>query len=73
MCCDIDLKGTSMAGRIGAIRRAQDGQTYGFVIFDAEDRPSLYLGFATWHQADAAARMAQGLLATALACVVQRK
>jgi hypothetical protein len=25
-----------MAGRIGSIQKAQDGQTYGFVIFDAQ-------------------------------------
>jgi hypothetical protein len=57
-----------VAGRIGSVQRAADGSSYGFVIFDAEDRPSLYLGFASWHQADAASRLAQGLLATALAC-----
>ena len=38
----------------------------GFVIFDA---PCVYLGFSTWHDADRAAREAQGLLVTALACV----
>ncbi len=58
-----------MAGRIGSVQQAQDGQTYGFVIFDAQDRASLYLGFSTWHDADRAAREAQGLLVTALACV----
>jgi len=31
--------------------------------------PCLYLGFSTWHDADRAAREAQGLLVTALACV----
>ena len=30
-----------MAGRIGSIQKAQDGQTYGFVIFDAQDRASI--------------------------------
>jgi hypothetical protein len=43
--------------------------TYGFVIFDAQDRACVYLGFSTWHDADRAAREAQGLLVTALACV----
>jgi hypothetical protein len=51
-----------MAGRIGSIQKAQDGQTYGFVIFDAQDRACVYLGFSTWHDADRAAREAQGLL-----------
>jgi hypothetical protein len=41
-----------MAGRIGSVQRAQDGQTYGFVIYDGQDRASLYLGFSTWHDAD---------------------
>lgn len=58
-----------MAGRIGSVQKAQDGQSYGFVIYDAQDRASLYLGFSTWHDADRAAREAQGLLVTALACV----
>ena len=58
-----------MAGRIGSVQKAQDGQSYGFVIYDAQDRASLYLGFSTWHQADIGARQAQGLLVTALACV----
>ena len=49
--------------------RAQDGQSYGFVIFDAQDRATLYLEFSTWHDADRAAREAQGLLVTAPACV----
>jgi hypothetical protein len=58
-----------MAGRIGSVQKAQDGQSYGFVIYDTQDRASLYLGFSTWgHQADIAARQAQGLLVTALAC-----
>jgi hypothetical protein len=26
-----------MAGRIGSVQRAQDGQTYGFVIYDTHD------------------------------------
>lgn len=58
-----------MAGRIGSIQRAQDGQSYGFVIYDTQDRASLYLGFSTWHEADRAARYAQGLLGAAMACV----
>lgn len=58
-----------IAGRIGSVQRAQDGWTYGFVIYDGQDRASLYLGFSTWHDADRAAREAQGLLVTALACV----
>ena len=61
-----------MAGRIGSVQRAQDGQTYGFVIYDTADRACVYLGFSTWHDADRAAREAQGLLVTALACVKQR-
>jgi hypothetical protein len=53
-----------MAGRIGPVQKAQDGKTYGFVVFDEADRPSLYLGFGSWHDADRAAREAQGLLVT---------
>jgi hypothetical protein len=35
-----------MAGRIGSVQRAQDGQTYGFVLYDAQDRACCYiLGF----------------------------
>jgi hypothetical protein len=61
-----------MAGRIGSVQKAQDGLTYGFVIYDGADRACVYLGFSTWHDADRAAREAQGLLATALACLKQR-
>jgi hypothetical protein len=43
-------------------------QSYGFVIFDGQDRACLYLGFSTWHDADRAAREAQGLLVSALTC-----
>jgi hypothetical protein len=50
-----------MAGRIGSVQKAQDGKTYGFVVFDEADRPSLYLGFGSWHDADRAAREAQRL------------
>ena len=62
-----DLKGShhGRTHRIG--QRAQDDQTYGFVIYDATDRACVYLGFSTWHDADRAAREAQGLLVTALA------
>ena len=49
--------------------KATDRQSYVFVIFDAQDPACLYLGFSTWHDADRAAREAQGLLVTALACV----
>jgi len=55
-----------MAGRIGLVQQAQDGQSYGFV--DAQDRACVYLGFSSWPHADQAAREAQGLLVTALAC-----
>jgi hypothetical protein len=58
-----------MAGRIGSIQKAADGKSYGFVVFDETDRACVYLGFSTWHDADRAAREAQGLLVTALACV----
>ena len=58
-----------MAGRIGSVQKAADGRSYGFVIFDAQDRACMYLGFSAWHDADRAAREAQGLLVTALACV----
>jgi hypothetical protein len=57
-----------MAGRIGSIQRAQDRQSYRFVLYDAQDRACVYLGFSTWHDANRAAREAQGLLVTALAC-----
>jgi len=45
--------------------------TFGGVVLpvDAQDPACLYLGFSTWHDADRAAREAQGLLVTALACV----
>ncbi len=61
-----------MAGRIGSVQKAQDGQTYGFVLYDAQDRACVYLGFSTWHDGDRAAREAQGLLVTALACERRR-
>jgi hypothetical protein len=57
-----------MAGRIGRIERAQDGQSYGFVIYDALDRACVYLGYPTLHQADTAARDVQGLLVTTQVC-----
>ena len=58
-----------MAGRIGSVQPAQDGQSYGFVVYDAQDRACLYLGFSTRRDADRAAREALGLLVTALTCV----
>ena len=58
-----------MAGRIGSVYKAQDGKTYGFVVFDETNKACVYLGFGSWHDADRAAREAQGLLVTALACV----
>ena len=57
-----------MAGRIGSVQRAKDGQSYGFVIYDSQDRACVHLGFSTWRDADRAAREAQGLLVTALVC-----
>jgi hypothetical protein len=35
-----------MAGRIGSVQRAQDGQSHGFVVYDAQDRACMYLGFS---------------------------
>ena len=58
-----------MAGRIGSVQAAPDGRTYGFIVYDEADRPSLYFGFGSWHQADAAGREMQGLLMTAIRCV----
>ena len=52
----------------GSVQRAQDGQSYGFVLYDAQDRPCVYFGFSSWHDADRAAREALGLLVTAVAC-----
>ena len=49
-----------MAGRIGAVQRAQDGQTYGFVVYDAQDRACVFLGYPTWHQADTPPGMSRG-------------
>jgi hypothetical protein len=57
-----------MAGRIGSVQQSKDGESYGFAIYDQNDRACVYLGFSTWHEADRAAREAQGLLLTALAC-----
>jgi hypothetical protein len=51
-----------MAGRIGKVELAQDGQSY--VIYDALNRACVYLAYSTWRQADIAARHVQGLLAT---------
>ena len=55
-----------MAGRIGKVELAQDGQSYGVVIYDALNRACVYLAYSTWRQADIAARHVQGLLATTL-------
>jgi hypothetical protein len=58
-----------MVGRIGSVRRAQDGLSYGFAILDENDRPCVYFGFSTWHEADSAARQMRGLLARVIRCV----
>ena len=58
-----------MVGRVGTVERAQDGQSYGFIAFDEAARPCVYVGFTTWHQADAAAWVMAGLMVTAVACV----
>ena len=57
-----------MAGRIGKVELVQDASSYGFVIYDAQDRACVYMGYPTWHQADIAARHVQALLAGTLAC-----
>ena len=49
-----------MAGRIGSVQKAQDGQTYGFVLYDAQDCPCMYIGFSTRRDADRAARGGAG-------------
>jgi hypothetical protein len=59
----------SMAGYIGVLQQAQDGKSYGFTIYDETHRACVYLRFSTWDEAEKAARDAQSLLATALACV----
>jgi hypothetical protein len=41
-----------------AASQHKDGSTYGFVIYDEANRPSLYLGFASVVEADKAAREA---------------
>jgi hypothetical protein len=58
-----------MAGRIGSVQKAQDGESYGFVIYDQNDRACVYLGFSSWHEADSAAREARGLLVAAQRCL----
>jgi len=50
------------------VQPAQDGQSYGFLLYDEQDRPCMYLGFSTRRDADRAAREALGLLVTALVC-----
>jgi hypothetical protein len=56
-----------MAGRITPVAQSGDG-TYGFDIVDENGRHALYLGFSTWHEADAASRQAQTLLIAAVRC-----
>jgi hypothetical protein len=48
-----------MGGRIGSVHRAQDGQSYGCVVYDQQDRAT-----QTGRRGEA-----QGLLVTARACV----
>jgi hypothetical protein len=50
-----------MAGRIRSIQRASDGSSYGFVIYDAQDRACVYLGFSTWHDSDKGGTRSAGL------------
>ena len=47
LCSDVDLKAADMAGRIGYVQKAADGQSWGFLIFDAQDRACL----STWASA----------------------
>jgi hypothetical protein len=58
-----------MAGRIGSIEKAKEGDSYGFAVYDEADCACCYLGFPTWHQADDAARQMQGLLVAAMRCL----
>jgi len=32
----------TMAGRIGSVQKAKDGQSYGFVIYDMQDRACVH-------------------------------
>jgi hypothetical protein len=64
----LNPRGWTYGWTIGSVQKAQDGQSYGFVVYDAQDPACMYLGFSTWHDADRAAREAQGLLVTP-ACV----
>ena len=43
-----------MAGRIGLIQKSRDGGSYGFVIYDEQDRTCVSLGFSSWHLAGSA-------------------
>ena len=55
-----------MAGFINRIQRSPDGKSYGFIVYDQTNRPSLYLGSSSRVEADRAAQQMTGLLATAL-------
>jgi hypothetical protein len=33
-----------IAGRIGSVQQSKDGESYGFVIYDQNDRACVYLG-----------------------------
>ncbi len=58
-----------MAGRIGTGQRGpRTDRAIASCSTTPQDRACVYLGFSTWHDADRAAREAQGLLVTALAC-----
>ena len=57
-----------MAGFISRIQRSPDGKTYGFIVYDETNRPSLDLGFSSRAEADAAAQQMIGLLAIARRC-----
>jgi hypothetical protein len=58
----------ALAGRIGEVELAQDGESFGFIIYDAKDRACVYIGYPTQQQADIAAQHAQALLVGMLAC-----
>jgi hypothetical protein len=57
-----------VAGFVSRIQRAPDGKSYGFIIYDETNRPSLYLGFSSRDEADRAAQQMTGMLATARRC-----
>jgi hypothetical protein len=62
----LQWRGNHMAGRIGSVQKAADGPSYGFVIFDTQDRACLYLGFSTWARCGPGGARVQGLPATAI-------